>query len=198
MQNQKCVNVSHNLREKLEIDLYFPTWSSTYSGNKLALKREIWGHPHDLWTITGCICQFQCTNKQTPWPESASELYRLGDRRLSAKLVPTFAVWGHHVVSVTDPHCRILAFLHRSCYFFFQVPPHLYSWGWVDPVPDPLLHRKSGSAGNRTQTSGCVARNTDHQAKEAVYFLLPKKKVKLAPITGLGGLWDVKDPTLHI
>jgi hypothetical protein len=30
-------------------------------------------------------------NKQTPWPESASELYRLSDRRLSAKLVPTFA-----------------------------------------------------------------------------------------------------------
>jgi hypothetical protein len=26
-----------------------------------------------------------------PWPESASELYRPGDRHLSAKLVPTFA-----------------------------------------------------------------------------------------------------------
>jgi hypothetical protein len=29
--------------------------------------------------------------KQTPWPESSSELYRPSDRRLSAKLVPTFA-----------------------------------------------------------------------------------------------------------
>jgi hypothetical protein len=28
---------------------------------------------------------------QTPWPESASELYRPSDRRLSTKLVPTFA-----------------------------------------------------------------------------------------------------------
>jgi hypothetical protein len=27
----------------------------------------------------------------TPWPESTSELYRLSDRRLSSKLVPTFA-----------------------------------------------------------------------------------------------------------
>jgi hypothetical protein len=27
----------------------------------------------------------------------------------------------------------------------------------VDPVPDPLLLRKSGSAGNRTRTSGSVA-----------------------------------------
>jgi hypothetical protein len=30
-------------------------------------------------------------NKQTMWPESASELYRPSDRRLSAKLVPTLA-----------------------------------------------------------------------------------------------------------
>jgi hypothetical protein len=29
--------------------------------------------------------------KQAPWPESASELYQPSDRRLSAKLVPTFA-----------------------------------------------------------------------------------------------------------
>jgi hypothetical protein len=32
--------------------------------------------------------------KKTPWPESASELYRPSDRRLSAKLVPTFAHGG--------------------------------------------------------------------------------------------------------
>jgi heme/copper-type cytochrome/quinol oxidase subunit 2 len=38
----------------------------------------------------------------------------------------------------------------------------------VDPFPDPLLLRKSGSAGNRTRTSGSVARNFDHQTKEAV------------------------------
>jgi hypothetical protein len=29
--------------------------------------------------------------KQTPWPESASELYRPSDRRLSVNLVSTFA-----------------------------------------------------------------------------------------------------------
>jgi hypothetical protein len=32
----------------------------------------------------------------------------------------------------------------------------------VDPVPDPLLLRKSGSAGNRTRTSGLAARKSDH------------------------------------
>jgi hypothetical protein len=48
------------------------------------------------------------------WPESASELHRPSDRRLSVKLVPTFADRGCHVVSVTDPYGRILGFLDRQ------------------------------------------------------------------------------------
>jgi hypothetical protein len=36
---------------------------------------------------------------------------------LSAKWLPTFAERGCHVVSVTDPSCRILCFLDRSRYF---------------------------------------------------------------------------------
>jgi hypothetical protein len=58
------------------------------------------------------------------------------------------------VVSVTDTYSRILGFIDRSSYFFFQVAPQLYSRGWVHPVPDPLLLTKSGSAWNRTWTSG--------------------------------------------
>jgi hypothetical protein len=38
----------------------------------------------------------------------------------------------------------------------------------MDPVPDPLLLRKSGSAGNRTRASVSVARNSDHQTTETV------------------------------
>jgi hypothetical protein len=38
----------------------------------------------------------------------------------------------------------------------------LYSRGREDPVRDPLLLRKCGSTGNRTHTSGSVARNSDH------------------------------------
>jgi hypothetical protein len=56
----------------------------------------------------------------TPWPESASELYRPGYRRSLAKLVPTFADRGCHVVSVTDPYGRIIGFLERSRYFSFR------------------------------------------------------------------------------
>jgi hypothetical protein len=43
--------------------------------------------------------------------ESASELYRLSDRRRSAKLVPTLADRGYHVVSATRPCDRNFDFL---------------------------------------------------------------------------------------
>jgi hypothetical protein len=68
-------------------------------------------------------------NKQTPWPWSASELYRQRDRRFLAKLMTTFGDTGCRVVTATDPHCRILGFLDRSRYYFFQVAPQLYSRG---------------------------------------------------------------------
>jgi hypothetical protein len=55
--------------------------------------------------------------KKTPWSESASELYRPSNRRLSAKWLPTFEDRGCHVFSVTDPYGRILGFLDRSRYF---------------------------------------------------------------------------------
>jgi hypothetical protein len=68
-------------------------------------------------------------NEQTSWHESASELYRPSDRRLSAKLVPTFADRDFRVVSAADPYGRILGFLDRSRYYFSQVAPQLYSRG---------------------------------------------------------------------
>jgi hypothetical protein len=45
---------------------------------------------------------------------------------LVGELVPTFTDRGCHVFSVMDPYGRILAFLDRSRYFFFQVAHHLY------------------------------------------------------------------------
>jgi hypothetical protein len=74
-------------------------------------------------------------NKKTPLSESASELCWPCDRRLSAKWLPTFTDRGCHVVGVTDPFGCILGFLDRNRYFSIK----LYSRGWVDPVPDPLL-----------------------------------------------------------
>ena len=50
-----------------------------------------------------------------------------------------------------SPRPLISVFQTWSRYFFIQVAPQLISRGWVDLVPDPLLLRKSGSAGNRTR-----------------------------------------------
>jgi hypothetical protein len=47
----------------------------------------------------------------------------------------------------------------------------------VDPVPDPILLRNSGSAGNRTLTSGSVARNSDHQTTESVNLTFHSKNL---------------------
>jgi hypothetical protein len=56
------------------------------------------------------------------------------------------------MVSATDPHGRFNLFFSRpEPLLFIQVAPQLTSRGWVDPVPDPQLLRKSGSAGYRTR-----------------------------------------------
>jgi hypothetical protein len=44
-----------------------------------------------------------------------------------------------------------LDFLDPEPLLSIQVAPQLSSRGWVDPVTDPLLPRKSGTAGNRTR-----------------------------------------------
>jgi hypothetical protein len=81
------------------------------------------------------------------------------------------------VVNVADPYGRNVDSLDRSHHFFFQVAPQLCSRGRVDPVPDPLL-RKSGSAGNRTWTSGSVKRNSDHWTTEAVISVKHDESIK--------------------
>jgi hypothetical protein len=57
-----------------------------------------------MWKVPESVMKAQ-------WHESASELHRPSYRRLSAKLVPTFADRGCQVVSATDPFSRILGFL---------------------------------------------------------------------------------------
>jgi hypothetical protein len=63
------------------------------------------------------------------WFESASELCRPCDLRLSTKLEPTFEDGRCHVISVTDPYGRILDFPDLSYYFFLQAAPQLYLRG---------------------------------------------------------------------
>jgi hypothetical protein len=80
---------------------------------------------------------------------------------MSAKLVPTFADRGCHVVSVTDPYGRILGFI-----LFLPSSSSIVRTRLSGPRSRPKLLRKSGSAGNRI--SGSVARNSDHYSTEAV------------------------------
>jgi hypothetical protein len=67
-------------------------------------------------------------------------------------LVPTFADRGMSRDQRGGSRTVVnLSFLDRNCYFPFKellIYPHK---DWVDPVPDLLPLRKSGSAGNRTQ-----------------------------------------------
>jgi hypothetical protein len=70
------------------------------------------------------------TKTQNSWPQSVSQLYRPSDCRLLAKLVSTFADIGCRVVNALDQG-RILGFLDRSHYYFFEVhvASQLYSRG---------------------------------------------------------------------
>jgi hypothetical protein len=90
-------------------------------GSKLALILEI--KIQTTWRIYIVIHRryiiiiiLRNKTKQTPLSESASELYRPSDHRLSGEWFPTFADKGCHVVSMTDPYGRIIGFLDRSRY----------------------------------------------------------------------------------
>jgi hypothetical protein len=89
-------------------------------------------------------------------------LYRQSDRRLSAKLVPTFADRGCHVVIVTDPYGRILGFIDWSRYFFFQVAPQLYSEAEQTPIQTHYFSENLVALGIEPGTSESVARNSGH------------------------------------
>jgi hypothetical protein len=104
-------------------------------------------------THTHTHTNIQKKKKQTPcelyWPSGGRRLSAVSDSGVSR--------------SQRDGSLTVIISLSRpESLFFFQAALLLYSRGWVDPVPDPLLHRKPGSAGNGTRTSGSVARNSDH------------------------------------
>jgi hypothetical protein len=101
---------------------------------------------------------------------------------MSAKLVPTFADRGCRVVSATDPRGRVLGFLDRSRYYFYQVAPQLYSRVSVDPVPDPLLLRKYDSTGNRTRDLWICSQELwppDHRGGQSFIIFLQNMSNKI-------------------
>jgi hypothetical protein len=115
-----------HIAEYLPWYLYSPNWFSCLIYYWLQMNQSMSMSGDYIWTCyqehkDGAV-KIGLTNliliiKKTPRSESASELYRPSDRRLSAKLLPTFADSGCHEVSVTDPYGLILDFLDRSRYF---------------------------------------------------------------------------------
>jgi hypothetical protein len=66
-----------------------------------------------------------------------------------------------------------LSFLDRSRYFFFQVVPHLSSRGWVDPILNPLLLRKSGTIPEDVTPIGHTV-NSHHHHQCSLWPLTPR------------------------
>jgi hypothetical protein len=67
-------------------------------------------------------------------------------------LVPTFADTGVLPGQCDGSLQMLITVLFLEPLFYFQVAPQLSSWGWVEPIPGPLLLRKPGSTGNQPTT----------------------------------------------
>jgi hypothetical protein len=99
----------------------------------------------------------------------------------------------------TSPRKLILVFSTRSRYFSIQVAPQLYSRGWVEPIPNPLFLRKSGSAGNRTQDLWICSpelwpldhREMNRFSNKAVLFLYAEPYAVLRIANGYTPLLDI-------
>jgi hypothetical protein len=75
---------------------------SEWAPETVACRYADWANPAPRIMYFGTVYKVL----KTPGLQSASELYRPSDRRLSAKFVPTLAERGCRVVSATNPHSR--------------------------------------------------------------------------------------------
>jgi hypothetical protein len=118
-QQQLWMHVKVSMTTEGQIHAYIQIWHTKRLNPQFQSSRQMLGLINESEKLNSeffcCLCIK--TKKKTPLSESASELYRPSDRRLSAKWLPTFADRGCHVVIVTDPYGRILGFLDRSRYF---------------------------------------------------------------------------------
>jgi hypothetical protein len=105
-------------------------------------------HRKHIWTSTAVTGINK--NKTNAMPFSMQVNYtdcaKASDRRI---LVQTFADRGVSRGQRGGNPTSVNQFSRPEPLLFFQVAPHLCSRGWVDPLPDPQLLRKYGSAGNR-------------------------------------------------
>jgi hypothetical protein len=113
------------------------------------------------WTV---LARWRDLKDWISWPDSASELCRPSDRRLSVKSLLTFADRRCRVVCVTGtlrPYSR-LSRPEPLLQYFLPSSSSIVLKRLSGPRPNPLLLGISGSAANRTRTSGSVSNNSDH------------------------------------
>jgi hypothetical protein len=128
-----------NIKEWLRIHLNL----SVCAWDEIVLERSYWSIQYQIKLPIHNVRRILSVvwGGETPWPESASKLYRPSDRRLSAKLLPAFVDRVCHVVSVTDPFARILDFLDWQLYENkYKVISYCYqlhfpsTWHWRESV----------------------------------------------------------------
>jgi hypothetical protein len=101
------------------------------------IQRFIFRYGHLLISAYNWMPEYGKLWKETPWPEFASELYPLRDLRLSAKLVPTFAVPRGQRDGSLHPYSRfsrsesLLSCTHEAEWTPFQT--HYFSENLVAP-----------------------------------------------------------------
>jgi hypothetical protein len=88
--------------------------------------------------------------KNIPWPVVRKRTIPTEWPPLVGEVSANFWDRRCRVVSARIPTAVNIYFLDRS-HYFLQIAPRLSSRSWVNPVPDPILLRKPGSAGNRTR-----------------------------------------------
>jgi hypothetical protein len=75
--------------------------------------RKLWRKLSPFLSLSAYFWNKSVPDEKTQRPDPANELYLPSDRRLSVKLVPTFADRGYHVARVNDPYGRIFGLLDR-------------------------------------------------------------------------------------
>jgi hypothetical protein len=84
-------------------------------------------------SLIWCLLLSTKKTKKTPWSESASELYRPSDLRLSASDRQLVRIEGATWSAWRIPPAVFSRFSRQEP-LLYQVAPRLYSRGWVDPV----------------------------------------------------------------
>jgi hypothetical protein len=110
------------------------------------LRLEVLGKWNESNYLAGNRTRDLETYSIAPQPSMLSLLRRNRWSQWRVLLVESVA-WSAQRIPTTDN----LDSPNRSRYFWIQVTPQLSSRDWMDPVPDLLLHRNSGSDGDRTR-----------------------------------------------